>query len=60
MPVQSIAFGVSSLVFKPEGGKGHFADKQLANHYVFVYDDIADRLDIFCRLANIRMIFQQG
>ncbi|MCL5770906.1 MAG: hypothetical protein M1479_01330 [Actinobacteria bacterium] len=56
-PVASVAFGVSTLVFEPDGDNDFFADNQLANHYVFVYDDIMDKLKTFSKLLNIKMIF---
>ena len=55
-PIKSIAYGWSSLVFTPDEDSEVFAENQLANHYVFVYEDIIDRLKEFSKLLNIRVI----
>jgi len=55
-PTDSIASGYSSLVFTPEGSADNFAEWQLANHYVFVYEDIVDRLVEFSRLNGIKTV----
>jgi L-fucose isomerase-like protein len=55
-PTDPIGAGYSSLVFNPEGSSDAFAEQQLANHYVFVYADIVDRLTEFCRLVGIRIL----
>jgi L-fucose isomerase-like protein len=55
-PVEPVAYGWSSLVFTPEGSADAFAESQLANHYVFVYEDIENRLAEFCGLNGIRVV----
>jgi L-fucose isomerase-like protein len=55
-PVEPVAYGWSSIVFTPEGSASSFAEIQLANHYVFVYEDIGDRLAEFCDLTGIRAV----
>jgi L-fucose isomerase-like protein len=53
-PVDSIAAGYSSAVFTPEKDDDFFAENQLANHYVFVYEDIESKLQSFCRMKGLR------
>jgi L-fucose isomerase-like protein len=55
-PIESIAYGWSSLVFTPEGSDGEFAERQLANHYIFVYRDIADRIEAYCSINGIKPV----
>jgi L-fucose isomerase-like protein len=55
-PIESIAYGWSSLVFTPDGNDGEFAERQLANHYIFVYEDIKDRLEAYCNINRIEAI----
>jgi L-fucose isomerase-like protein len=55
-PIESIAYGWSSLVFTPEGSDGEFAERQLANHYIYVYEDIRDRIEAYCSINRIEAI----
>jgi len=55
-PIESLGYGMSTLIFTPEGSKEIFAENQLANHYIFVYGDIKDRIKEFCRINNLRII----
>jgi L-fucose isomerase-like protein len=55
-PIESIAYGWSSLIFTPEGNDGDFADRQLANHYIFVYADIEDRIEAYCSINDLKVI----
>lgn len=55
-PIKPIGYGWSSLVFSPESSAETFSDKQLANHYVFVYEDIAKKLNIFCDISGLKII----
>ena len=55
-PVGSMVQGISSLVFTPEGSDEAFAEKQLANHYIFIYEDIKDQLEEFCKIHELRII----
>jgi len=55
-PIESISYGWSSLVFTPEQNSGYFSDNQLANHYIFVYEDIIEKLRIFCEILGIKII----
>ena len=55
-PIESIAYGWSSLIFTPEGDNKVFAENQLANHYVFIYEDIKDRVEEFCKVNNLKVV----
>lgn len=55
-PIESIAYGWSSLIFTPEGNAEDFAELQLANHYIFVYEDIVDRIEAYCSMNLIETI----
>jgi L-fucose isomerase-like protein len=55
-PIESIAYGWSSLVFTPEGSDAEFADRQLANHYIFVYGDIKKRIETYCSINGLDVI----
>jgi L-fucose isomerase-like protein len=55
-PIESIAYGWSSLVFTPEGNDENFAEKQLANHYIFVYEDILELIESYCSMSRIKAI----
>jgi L-fucose isomerase-like protein len=55
-PVESMFYGISSLVFTPEGSDDTFAINQLANHYIFIYEDIKDKIEEFCRIHDLRIV----
>jgi len=55
-PIDSIAYGWSSLIFSPEGNDEEFAELQLANHYIFLYEDIVDRIEAYCSINRIETI----
>jgi L-fucose isomerase-like protein len=54
--VESMFHGISSLVFTPEGSDDTFARNQLANHYIFIYEDIKDKIEEFCRIHDLRIV----
>lgn len=56
-PTGSVANGWSTLVFKPQGSFEKFADYQLANHYVFVYEDIIDHIVELAKLLDLKLIY---
>jgi L-fucose isomerase-like protein len=55
-PIESIGYGWSSLVFTPDQNDEEFAARQLANHYVFVYDDIRESIRELCTLNDIKVM----
>jgi L-fucose isomerase-like protein len=55
-PIEPVAYGWSSLIFTPDMSADTFAESQLANHYVFVYENIKDRIIEFCSLNGIQAI----
>jgi L-fucose isomerase-like protein len=58
-PTESVGNDWSTLVFEPNGNDKHFADNQLANHYVFVYEDIIDYLIELARILDLKLIYEQ-
>ena len=55
-PVEPMAHGFSTLIFTPEGGDTAFEENQLANHYVFIYGDIQDRIEEFCKIQMLNIL----
>ncbi|MCL5069547.1 MAG: hypothetical protein M1308_01400 [Actinobacteria bacterium] len=55
-PIESVAYGWSTLVFTPDCNDDFFAENQLANHYIFVYEDIFDKLIEFSKLIGLKVI----
>ncbi|MBN2073355.1 MAG: hypothetical protein JW770_05365 [Actinobacteria bacterium] len=56
-PVEPVANGWSTLIFTPDGDDNKFADNQLANHYVFVYEDIMDHLAELVKILGLKLIY---
>jgi L-fucose isomerase-like protein len=54
--IEPLANMWSSLIFTPEGDDGSFAENQLANHYIFIYDDIAERIKDICYINELQQI----
>ena len=54
--IEPLANRWSSLVFTPDSGQEAFADNQLANHYIFIYDDIEDRVRDFCFINGLKVL----
>jgi len=55
-PIKSIAYGWSSLIFTPEEDEEWFSENQLANHYIFVYRDIKNRITEFCNITGVKPV----
>ena len=55
-PSKSIGSGMSTMIFMPEGSSEMFTQNQLANHYIFVYEDIKEKIQEFCRISGIKII----
>ena len=56
-PIEPITNKWSSLVFEPESGDDLFSDRQLANHYVFIYEDMIEKIKEFCNINDITKIY---
>ena len=55
-PIESLGYGMSTLVFNPEENDEMFAENQLANHYIFIYEDIKSKIEEFCKINSLRII----
>jgi len=55
-PIESLGYGMSTLVFNLEVNGEMFAENQLANHYIFIYEDIKSKIEEFCKINSLRII----
>jgi L-fucose isomerase-like protein len=58
-PAGSMLEGISTLIFTPERKDDTFEENQLANHYIFIYEDLISRIEEFCKINELRIVKQE-